>query len=255
MSDLSLSKVTVLRGTRRVLDQVDARFAAGRLTAIIGPNGAGKSTLLEVAAGLLLADLGSVSLGDLAIGAIGRRELARRRAYLPQGPSVEWPISVERVVALGLTPSLPTFGGLPASSQPKIEDALATYDLLTLRDRAATKVSGGELARVMLARATVGDPEILIVDEPTAGLDPRHAIAAVKRLRADADRGRTVIMAIHDLNLALRVADDVVAIKDGRIMASGAAETILTEALLARLYDVKVRILRDADGADIRFLD
>jgi iron complex transport system ATP-binding protein len=139
--------------------------------------------------------------------------------------------------------------------QPKIEDALATYDLVTLRERAATKVSGGELARVMLARATVGDPEILIVDEPTAGLDPRHAIAAVKRLRRDADRGRTVIMAIHDLNLALRVADDVVAIKDGRILASGAAETIFTEAMLERLYDVKVRILRDADGGDIRFLD
>jgi iron complex transport system ATP-binding protein len=255
MSDLSLSEVTVLRGTRRVLDQVDACFAAGRLTAVIGPNGAGKSTLLEVAAGLLPADLGDVTLGDAALGAIGRRELARRRAYLPQTPAVEWPISVERVVALGLTPSLPTFGGLPASLQPKIEDALATYDLVTLRERAATKVSGGELARVMLARATVGDPEILIVDEPTAGLDPRHAIAAVKRLRQDADRGRTVIMAIHDLNLALRVADDVVAIKDGRILASGAAETIFTEAMLERLYDVKVRILRDADGGDIRFLD
>jgi iron complex transport system ATP-binding protein len=255
LSDLRLSEVTVLRGTRRVLDQVDARFAAGRLTAIIGPNGAGKSTLLEVAAGLLPANRGVVSLDDVPLSAIGRRELARRRAYLPQAPKVEWPISVERVVALGLTPSLPTFGGLPAALQPKIEDALATCDLLSLRDRPVTKISGGELARVMLARATVGDPEILIVDEPTAGLDPRHAIAAAKRLRQDADRGRTVILAIHDLNLALRVADDVVAIKEGRIMASGVAGTIFTEALLGRLYDVKVRILRDADGADIRFLD
>jgi iron complex transport system ATP-binding protein len=255
VSDLNLLKVTVMRGTRRVLDQIDACFVAGRLTAIIGPNGAGKSTLLEVAAGLLPANLGIVGLGDVKLGAIGRRELARRRAYLPQAPIVEWPISVERVVALGLTPSLPTFGGIPASLQPKIEDALATYDLLGLRDRPVTKVSGGELARVMLARATVGDPEILIVDEPTAGLDPRHAIAAVTRLRRDADRGRTVVMAIHDLNLALRVADDVVALKDGRVMASGAAGTVFTQALLERLYDVKVRLLRDADGADIRFLD
>jgi iron complex transport system ATP-binding protein len=255
VSDLSLSKVTVLRGTRLALDQVDARFAAGRLTAVIGPNGAGKSTLLEVAAGLLPASVGSVSLGGVTLGAIGRRDLARRRAYLPQAPTIEWPISVERVVALGLTPSLPTFGDLPASLRPKIESALATYDLLALRGRPATKVSGGELARVMLARATVGDPEILIVDEPTAGLDPRHAIAAVKRLRQDADRGRTVIMAIHDLNLALRVADDVVAIKDGRIMAAGAVDAIVAETLLGQLYDVKVRILRDADGADIRFLD
>ena len=254
MSDVSLSRVSVVRGTRRVLDQVDARFAAGRLTAVIGPNGGGKSTLLEVAAGLLPVQSGSVRFSDVSLGAIGRRDLARRRAYLPQAPTVEWPISVERVVALGLTPSLPTFGGLPASLQPKIEQALATYDLLTLRERPATKVSGGELARVMLARATIGDPEILIVDEPTSGLDPRHAITAVKRLREDADRGRTVVVAIHDLNLALRVADDVVAIRGGRIMAAGPAATIFTETLLERLYDVEVRILRDADGADIRFL-
>ena len=254
MSDLRLSDVTVLRGARRVLDHVDVHFAAGRLTAVIGPNGAGKSTLLEVAAGLLPVNSGEVSLGDAPLTTIGRRELARRRAYLPQSPSVDWPISVERVVALGLTPSLPTFGGLPATLQPRIDAALATYDLLALRDRPATMVSGGELARAMLARATIGDPEVLIVDEPTAGLDPRHAITAIKRLRSDADKGRTVVMAIHDLNLALRVADDVVAIRDGRIMASGPAETIFTETLLERLYDVKVRVARDAHGADIRFL-
>jgi iron complex transport system ATP-binding protein len=107
----------------------------------------------------------------------------------------------------------------------------------------------------MLARATVGAPELLIVDEPTAGLDPRHAIAAVRALRRDADAGRTIAVAIHDLGLAIRAADDVVALKDGRVLAAGAAETLLTEDVLGRLYDVTVRIARDADGADIRFLD
>ena len=115
-------------------------------------------------------------------------------------------------------------------------------------------LSGGELARAMLARATVGAPELLIVDEPTAGLDPRHAIAAVRALRRDADAGRTIAVAIHDLGLAIRAADDVVALKDGRVLAAGAAETLLTEDVLGRLYDVTVRIARDANGADIRFI-
>ena len=255
MSTLTLSGVTVLRGSRRALDRVDATFTAGRLTAVIGPNGAGKSTLLSVVAGLLAADQGAVSLGGASLAAIGRQGLARRRAYLPQSPQVEWPISVERVVALGLIPSLPAFGGLPESLRPRIEQSLSAHDLLALRDRPATMLSGGELARVMLARATVGDPEVLIVDEPTAGLDPRHAIDAVKRLRASADAGRTVIMAIHDLDLALRVADDVIAIKDGSVMASGGADAIFTDATLEALYDVAVRVVRDADGANIRFLD
>jgi iron complex transport system ATP-binding protein len=255
VSDLVLSDVVFVRGGRRVLNGVSVRFTAGRLTAVIGPNGAGKSTLLSVAAGLLPCDEGGVRLGDAPLSSIGRRQLARRRAYLPQNPRAEWPISVERLVALGLTPSLPAFGGLPAGFQVKVDEALITNDLVALRDRPVTALSGGELTRAMLARATIGNPEILIVDEPTSGLDPRHAIDAARHLRRDADAGRTVVMAIHDLDLALRVADDVVAIRDGRILASGGAETIFTNSLLGQLYDVRVRVMRDADGATIRFLD
>jgi iron complex transport system ATP-binding protein len=254
VSDLQLSGVEVLRGGRRVLHGLDLRLGAGRLTAVIGPNGAGKSTLLSLAAGLLAPAKGAVTLGGERLGAIGRRRLAQRRAYLPQNARVDWPISVERVVALGLTPSLPACGGLPLNLRPRVDAALVAYDLAALRARPADSLSGGELSRVMLARATVGDPEVLIVDEPTAGLDPRHAIDAVNRLRQAADAGRTVVMAIHDLNLAFRVADDVVAVKDGRVLAVGAAAEVFTEALLARLYDVRVRVTRDADGAEIRFL-
>jgi iron complex transport system ATP-binding protein len=255
VSDLVLSDVVFMRGAQRVIDGVSVRFVAGRLTAVIGPNGAGKSTLLSLAAGLSRCDRGAVRLGDMPLASIARRRLAQRRAYLPQNPRADWPISVERLVALGLTPTLPGFGRLPPEFQSKVDAALLAHDLIALRDRPATALSGGELARAMLARATVGDPEVLIVDEPTAGLDPRHAIDAVRRLRRDADAGRTVVMAIHDLALALRVADDVVAIQDGRILAAGPAETIFTSALLGRLFDVPVRVVRDADGAAVRFLD
>ncbi|MDO7843792.1 ABC transporter ATP-binding protein [Sphingomonas immobilis] len=255
MSDLVLEGVSVVRRGRLVLDWADVHFAAGRLTVVIGANGAGKSTLLEVAAGLLPPGRGQVTLGGAPLAAIGRQGLARRRAYLPQSPRVDWAISVERVVALGLSAHLPAFGGLPAIWQPRIDAALDRYDLLALRDRPATRLSGGELARVMLARATVGEPELLIVDEPTAGLDPRHALDAAKRLRALADAGHTVIVALHDLDLALRIADDVVAVRNGRIAVQGDAETIFTGEMLGALYDVAVRVTRDADGASIRFLD
>jgi iron complex transport system ATP-binding protein len=253
MSALTLSGIVARRGERTVLDGVDAVFAAGRLTAVIGPNGAGKSTLLDIAAGLLAPARGTVMLGDAALASLPRRELARRRAYLPQRAGVDWPISVERVVALGLTPSLPAFGGVPAAFHEAVTRALEDCDMAGLGDRPATSLSGGELARAMLARSIVGDPELLIVDEPTAGLDPRHAIDAMRRLRARADAGRTVALSVHELDLALRFADDIVAVKAGRIDWAGPAETIAS-ADLARLYDVDVRIVRDADGVAVRFL-
>jgi len=255
MSALVLQGVSARRGRRLVLDEVDVTFRAGRLTAVIGPNGAGKSTLLDIAAGLLKPHGGQVQLGGENLIAIGRRALAQRRAYLPQRGTVDWPISVERVVALGLTPALPAFGDLPAAMQPAIDKALADCDLLPLRDRPATQLSGGELARAMLARAIVGDPELLIVDEPTAGLDPRHAIDAASRLRARADAGRTVVMAIHDLDLALRFADDIVAVRQGQILGNGPVDEIMTEPLLASLYDIGVRLVRDPFGVSVRFTD
>jgi iron complex transport system ATP-binding protein len=253
MSDLALKDITVKRGGRIVLDAVDAGFASGRLTVVIGPNGAGKSTLLEVAAGLLVPDTGSVIFDGVPLSTLSRKALAARRAYLPQNPRIDWAISVERVVALGLTAHLPAFGQLPACWRPLIETALERHDLLALRDRPATQLSGGELGRVMLARATVGTPQILIVDEPTAGLDPRHALAAGRQLRALADSGCTVVVASHDLDLALRLADDVVAVKTARVVGQGAAGIMFTDALLSEIYEVETRVLRDDKGATIRF--
>lgn len=254
MSVLKLDRVTVLRRGRKVLDGNSATFQARRVTAVIGPNGAGKSTMLNAAAGLLQPDAGRVTLDGADISRLHRRELARRRAYLPQRADVDWPITVERVVALGLAPQLPAFGPLPQRFLPAIEGALASCDVGHLRERPANALSGGELARVMLARTFVSAPELLIVDEPTAGLDPRHAIDAMRRLRARAREGCTVIVAIHDLDLALNHADDLVAIRDGAIMAAGPIESAATPALLNALYGVPVRLVRDSDGTTVRFL-
>ena len=240
---LSLAGVSLRRGGREVLAGVDATLAAGKLTAIIGPNGAGKSSLMAVAAGLLAPTSGTVAYDGVPIAGWDRRRLATRRAYLPQDAGVEWPISVERVVELGMAPQRGSIGRNAIAAA--VERALAAHDLLALRHRAATALSGGERARVMLARATVATSALLLADEPIAGLDPRHALDTLGRWRGLAEAGCTVVVALHDLSLALRFADAVLALRDSRIVGQGPAGEVLTPALLERLYDVPARVSDD----------
>lgn len=252
---IAADAIAVTRGGKRILDSVSLAFDAPGLVAVIGPNGAGKSTALLALAGLLKIDAGSVTFDGLAASTTDRKALARRRAYLPQNARCEWAITVENAVAIGLTPNAPAFGDLTDSDKARVSATLADCDLADRRDQAVTTLSGGELARAMLARALVGDPEVLIADEPIAGLDPRHALDAMKRLRALADKERLVIVALHDLALAARFADRVIAMKDGKVIADGATETVVTPGLLRDLFDVHARVERDADGVAIRFID
>jgi iron complex transport system ATP-binding protein len=165
-------------------------------------------------------------------------KLAHRRAYLPQNPRCEWPISVERLVALGLTPTLPAFGGLPSSFAPLITQALQACDLLDHREQPATTLSGGELARAMLARALVANPDVLIVDEPIAGLDPKHALDTARRLHNLAKSGKLVIASVHDLTLAGRYANRIFALANGHVHGDGATESTLTPALIRSAFEV-----------------
>ncbi len=248
MTVLEATGLTVRRGGRAILDGVSFAARAGDFVAVIGPNGAGKSTLLSALAGLLTADAGTVSLNGTSIAELSDRELARRRAYLPQNPRCEWPISVERLVALGLTPSLPAFGGLPQPDREKIARVLAQCDLLDRRAQSATTLSGGELARAMLARAFVGDPDVLIVDEPISGLDPRHLIDAMARLRAVAQAGKLVVASLHDLTVAARYATHVVALRDGKVERAGRAADTLTPETIHAVFDVEVRVAQTPSG-------
>lgn len=252
---IAADAIAVTRGGKRILDSVSVAFDTPGLVAVIGPNGAGKSTALLALAGLIKIDAGGVTFDGVASAAMDRKALARRRAYLPQNARCEWAITVENAVAIGLMPNAPAFGDLSPADMARVSETLAACDLADRRDQAVTTLSGGELARAMLARALVGDPEVLIADEPIAGLDPRHALDAMKRLRALADKGRLVIVALHDLALAARFADRVIALKDGAIVADGATEEVVTAELLRDLFDVHARVERDADGVAIRFID
>jgi iron complex transport system ATP-binding protein len=239
MSSLGAAKICVRRGARAILDDVSLHAESGDFVAVIGANGAGKSTLLSVLAGLLRPDSGSVVLDGVSIRTLSGMRLAHRRAYLPQNPRCEWPISVERLVALGLTPTLPALGGLPASFGPKITQVLQACDLLDHREQPATTLSGGELARAMLARALVADPDVLIIDEPIAGLDPRHALDTARRLQLLARGGKLVIASIHDLTLAGRYASRIFALSNGRVAGDGATQTTLTPALIRSAFEVE----------------
>ena len=248
MSTLAASGLTIVRGGRAILENVALSAQSGEFIAVIGANGAGKSTLLAALAGLIKPDRGTVTLDGVALADLRRQDFARRRSYLPQNPRCEWPISVERLVALGLTPTLPVFGDFPPTFRARISQVLAACDLETQRDQAATTLSGGELARAMLARALVGDPDILIVDEPMTGLDPRHALDTVRRLKELTRSGKLVIASVHDLTLAARYATRLLALHQGHVAADGPPQTVLTRDLVRAIFAVEATI-SGVDGA------
>jgi iron complex transport system ATP-binding protein len=254
MAVLEASAIIVQRGGRRILDRVSFKAAPGDFVAVIGANGAGKSTLLRVLTGLLSPDSGSVLLDGTAVQDVPDRTLALRRAYLPQNARCEWPISVERLVSLGLTPTLPALGGLPASYAPQITAALEECDLLDRRHQSATTLSGGELTRAMLARALVGNPEMLILDEPIAGLDPKHAFDTARRLQALARTGKVVIASVHDLTIAGRFATRVFALENGRIAGDGPTGSTLTPSLIRAAFDVDARILGTSEHLYVDYI-
>jgi len=236
---LEAREVTVRRGGRAIVENVSLSLESGQFIGLIGPNGAGKSTLMAALAGLLAPDSGDVTLGGELLARIERKVLARRRAYLPQAPRAEWPLPVERMVALGLTPHLPAFGALPAPMRQRVAAAIEQFDLASHRDQPVTTLSGGELARAMLARAVVGDPDLLLVDEPLAGLDPRHALDGIGRLRSLADAGTLVVASLHELTLAARYTTHVAVMRAGRMVAFGPTAETLTPDLLRGVFEVE----------------
>jgi iron complex transport system ATP-binding protein len=253
MTRLVAEGVRVVRGRRAILSHCSLALEGGAFVALIGPNGAGKSTLMSVLAGLLAPDEGSVTLDGEPLARIDRRALARTRAFLPQNPRGEWPLSVERVVALGLTPLLPAFGGLPPAMRGRVDLVLEQFDLLDHRDQPVTTLSGGELARTMLARALVGEPDLLLADEPLAGLDPRHALDSMARLRALADGGKLVVAALHELTLAARYATHIAVLGQGQLAAFGPVAETLTSEIVRAVFEVDACVTRA--GTPTAFVD
>lgn len=239
--ELCAETVTLSLGGRRVLSDVTAHFGRGELVAIVGPNGAGKSTLLSCLAGLMRPDGGSVSLEGAAVADLPPRQRARRIAFLAQTPEIAWDVEVRTFVGLGRTPHLGAFGPSAADASA-IEDALAGAGLEAFAERPVTRLSGGERARALIARALAGQTDWLLADEPLTGLDPGHALDALALFRELAhERVKGVVVTLHDLNLAARFADRVVMLHEGRVVVDGPPAQALAPQTLAQVYGVVAR--------------
>lgn len=225
-------------GARRVLSGIDLELHAGALIGVIGPNGAGKSTLARALLHLVPATSGRVSVDGWDVSGLAASDLARRVAYLPQGQELHWPLSVERLVGLGRLPHLAPFSRIGAADQAAIEDAMRETGTLDLRDRIATELSGGERARVMLARALATQAPALIVDEPLASLDPSHQIEVMSLLAARAAGGSLVVVVLHDLSAAARYCDRLILLHRGGIVADGVPGDVLSDEALATVYGI-----------------
>ncbi len=226
---------------RDVISEIGFTLQAGEFVGLIGPNGAGKSTLLKAVLGLL-PSRGTVRLGDMAAASLTRREISRRVAYVPQDRTIAWPVSVETVVGLGRMPHLPAFARPGGADKDAVDAALRRMDIADLRDRQATELSGGERARMLIARALAQDTPLLLTDEPTAGLDPAHQISLMQIFADLAGGGRGVLACLHDLWLAARWCSRIVVIDAGRIIADGPPSAVLTPERLAAVYGITAHV-------------
>ena len=254
MSRLEARGLTLRRGGRPVVRDLDLSLRAGEVTVLLGPNGAGKSTLLEALCGLLRPASGQVLLdgGDLA--ALEPAARARRIGLLPQSHEIAWPLEVRILVGLGRIPHIGA-RGLSAEDARIIDAALAGAGATDLAERDASTLSGGERARVMIARVLAGEPEWLLADEPLAGLDPSYQIDAAETLaRRARAAGCGVVLTLHDLTLAARIADRVLVLGDGTLIADGAPETALAPDVLARVFGVRTALRRGPEGLSVDVL-
>ncbi|MET4132168.1 iron complex transport system ATP-binding protein [Porphyrobacter sp. MBR-155] len=245
---LAAENLILMRGGKPVVESLTAALTPGTITAIVGPNGAGKSSLLLGLAGLLEPAAGSVMLDGQALAAFPPRTRAQAIGYLPQTPDIAWDVAVENLVALGRLP-------WRDRGTAAVEAALGALALEPLRNRPVSQLSGGERARVLLARVLAGEPRWILADEPLAALDLAHQLSLIAYFKACArveqggggqGPGQGVVVVLHDLAIAMNHADRVLVLKDGRLIADGPPETALAADVIAQGWGVAARWLGDA---------
>jgi iron complex transport system ATP-binding protein len=242
MSVLSLTDLSVQLGARQALDAVTLTVQPGECVALVGPNGAGKTTLLRAALGLI-PFTGDAALSGDPVAPMPPAVRARRAAYLAQERSIAWSLLGGDLAALGRY----AWGGGRAYDQLDVQDraavdrALEKADATALKDRPVQQLSGGEQARLHLARLLASSAPLLIADEPAAALDPRHQLDALAALKAETENGSAVLVALHDLALAERLADRILVLNEGKLVGLGPAQSVLDAQLLADVFRIKRR--------------
>jgi iron complex transport system ATP-binding protein len=229
-------------GTQDVLRNVNFHAAPGELTGILGANGSGKTTLLRLAMGLLRPTAGTLRVAGQIPSQAERRAFARLVAAVPQETPVEFPFTVGELVLLGRTPHVGVLGLETEKDVAIANEAMRVCGIRELAGRPITAVSGGELRRAFVARAFAQQAQILLCDEPTAGLDIHHQVALFELLRAEARAGRCVVVVVHDLNLAAAYCDHLLLLKQGQVVAEGTVENVLTYRQVRAAFDVDVYV-------------
>ncbi len=232
---------------REALRGVSMRVEEGEVVSIVGPNGAGKSTLLKCIAGIVRPQRGRVVYNGVNILSLDERRRAKIVGYLPQHIPIVFPLTVYETVLLG---RIHSFNVRPSKVDlDVVERVMMEFGIDGMRHRYINELSGGERQRVHLARVFAQDPQIVLLDEPEANLDVRYQLEILERARRWAkERGRVVVMAIHDLNLAARFSDRVIVLNGGKVVAEGAPEEVLVPDLIERVYEVKLDVLRTSRG-------
>ncbi|MFC0110793.1 heme ABC transporter ATP-binding protein [Kibdelosporangium aridum] len=228
--------VSVRLGGQPVLRDVSLRLHAGEVLALVGPNGSGKSTLLSVLAGDLTPESGEVQLGERSLAKWSTKELARRRAVLPQRITLSFPFTVDEVVRMGRAP------WDSGDDDEVVAEVMALTDTTAFAGRNFNSLSGGEQARAALARVLAQQTGILLLDEPTAALDLKHAESVLEIAGKRASAGDAVLVVLHDLGFAAAHADRIVVLSTGRVVADGPPAEVLTEALLSEVYQHRVEV-------------
>lgn len=248
MTAADLKDVSVSLSGRQVVKEANMQLVRGELAGLIGPNGAGKSSLMRAMAGLLPCQNGRITILDHELHASHQVHLARSLGYLSQSREIHWPLAVERIVALGRLPHLTPWQKLTAVDQELIQRAIQRTGIEALAERSAHELAGGEKALVLLARLLAGAPELILADEPVAGLDPNHQLQVMELLREETRGGAAALVVLHDLTLAARFCDRLYLMHQGQLIAEGRPETVLTPDNLRRTYGIEIRSGCEPDG-------
>lgn len=237
MSLMTLDKLSVFRGDCPVVDNVTLALEPGDFLGLIGPNGAGKTTLMRAALGIL------EHKGSSSLAALSQSDRAKQAAWLPQIREIAWGLSVRDLVGLGRLP----FGPIQ-KNDAHVEAAIIKMDLGAFSDRIATQLSGGEQARVLIARALAQDTPILMADEPTASLDPANQISTLKIFSELAQDGKGIMSSIHDLGLAVRYCTKLALLDRGKLVAFGSADEVLTPDNLQTVFSIEAHYEKTKEG-------
>jgi iron complex transport system ATP-binding protein len=241
MTVLALHQASVSYKGTSILEDVSFSITSGRMIGLLGPNGAGKTTAVRALLGLQPLTEGRATLDGRDVASMTPKQRAALVAYLPQSRTMAWPIGVREVVGLGRFALRDDLGRPSSADGVAIEAALRDCDLIHLANRSITTLSGGEMARVHIARALTAQTQALVVDEPTNALDPRHSFDILARLQARAQGGAAVLVILHDLSAAARFCDEIILLDSGKCIGQGPPRAILSPDNLAEVYSIEAR--------------